>query len=126
MDQRRLISLDIFDKIIGFLSLRDKVIAKLIYFGAPISQSDVFSLRIDQVVFDSNRINYDSGPVIYPKHVFSELDLVIGKRSDGYVFVGRTEKKIDPTVPWRAIKKAAHQINGIDKRFSLRHLSNRL
>jgi hypothetical protein len=124
--QRRLIAQDIFDKIINLLSLRDKVISKLLYFGAPISQNDVLSLRIDQVEFGSNKINYESGPVIYPSHIFSELDLIIGKRIEGYVFTGRNYKKIDPTVPYRAIKRAAAKVPNIDPNFSLKHLSNRL
>jgi len=126
MENRRLVPKELFDKIIDLVCLRDKAIAKLIYFGAPISQSDVFSLTIDQVQFDKNQINYQSGPVTYPKDVFSDLDMIIGKRTYGFVFTGRGNKKIDPTVPYRAIKKSAKQIKEIDPNFSLKHLSNRI
>ncbi|OGT44283.1 MAG: hypothetical protein A3F13_02635 [Gammaproteobacteria bacterium RIFCSPHIGHO2_12_FULL_40_19] len=126
MKQRRLIPRELFEKIIDGVALRDRVVAKLLYFGAPINQNDVYSLKIDQIDFDYNHINFDLGSIRYDRHVFLDLDLLIGKRKKGFVFTGRREKKIDPTVPYRALKKSAKNIEGLGDKFSLKDLSNRL
>lgn len=122
MQVRHLIPNDIFEKMISYLTLRDRAIAKLLYFGAPILQKHVFSLRIDQVDFENNRINFDSEFIDFERDVFLDLDILVGKRKTGYVFIGRHEKKIDPTVPFRALKKAARDV-GLGADFSLKHLS---
>lgn len=116
--QRRL-PFDIYIKILKMLSERERILAKIFYLGGSRSLEEVLSLRIEDIDFANSTLNISGELISYPKHVLHDLKYFVGKRTKGYVFTGRTGDKIDPTVPYRALKLVATKLN-LDSSFTFK------
>jgi hypothetical protein len=116
--QRRL-SFATYIKILKTLSERERILAKIFYLGGSRSLEEVLSLKVEDIDFKNSALNISGEPISYPKHVVHDLKYFVGKRTKGYVFTGRTGEKIDPTVPYRALKLAATKLD-LDQSFTFK------
>lgn len=123
IEKNKALSFDAFISLINLLSLRDRAIAKLLYFGCEVNQGEIFPLQIKQVDFAHSRIMFDSGTRFYPKHVIHDIRKLIGRRFEGLVFLSKQGKKLDPTVPYRAVKSAAIR-RRLSHSFSLKNFTD--
>lgn len=94
---------------------RERVMAELLYYGGERMHEEVLSVKIENI--KDGFIEYQNGPVQYPKHVFKFLLSYLKGRKKGYVFVDRKGGKIDQSVPYRALKKVVLKL-GLDPTFS--------
>ena len=116
--QRRL-SFDTYIKILKTLSERERILAKIFYLGGSRSVEEVLSLKIEDIDFVNSTLKISDELISYPKHVIHDLKYFVGKRTKGYVFTGRTGEKIDPTVPYRALKLIATKLD-LDPSFTFK------
>jgi len=119
-----------FIEIMDLLSLRERTISELLYFGEDLNLNDVFTLDIQCIDFKNHSVhfkmlseNLDFPCEYYPKHVMQDLKDIVGKRKKGPVFLGKSGKAIDSTVPYRALKNAVHTLNRLDPTFSLKNFT---
>ncbi len=73
------VNYDQFTKFVQFLSERDALIAKLLYFGGP-TVEEVLFLRYGQLDFDNRTINFSKQSIRHPKHLMAELANFSGKK----------------------------------------------
>ena len=94
---------------------RERVIAELLYYGGERMLEEILSIKIENI--KDSFIDFQNGSVQYPKHVFKSLLSYLKERKKGYVFIDRKGGKIDPSVPYRALKKVVLKLN-LDPAFS--------
>ena len=115
----RRLGFDMYIKILQKLSERERILAKIFYFGGSRALEGVLSLKIQDIDFRNMTLQISDERIVYPKHVLHDLRYFIGKRTQGYVFTGRNGDKIDHTVPYRALKAAITKLN-LDPSFTFK------
>ncbi len=109
-------------ELLTLLPVREQMVAKLFYLGGARSLNDILSLDIKSVNFKDSFIDFSHGPIKYPQHVFDDLKFFIKGRKKGYVFANKqVNERINHTVPYRSLKKAAQKI-GLPESFSYKDL----
>lgn len=121
----RKMPLNVFINICKNLKDRERLIAKLLYFGGRRTLEDVLSLQIQDVFAPTARVAPPAIPKRYPQHVSKDLFDFIGARKSGYVFLGRHGEKIHHTVPYRALKTVASKLS-LDPSFSFKDFSEEI
>jgi integrase len=116
---RRKLEFDQYIRIIQELSDRERILSKLFYLGGSRTLEEVLSLKIEDINFKECTLRLSEEIVSYPKHVFNDLKTYIGSRKKGPVFIGRNGEKVDHTVPYRALKTVAANLN-LDSAFSFK------
>lgn len=122
---RRQLSYETYIEIITYLSLREKIIAKIFYLGGNRSTDEVLSLKIEDIDYAKSMLNLSGCWVSYPKHVLENLKHYIEKRKKGFVFTDRMGKKIDSTVPYRALKTVVSKLK-FDSSFTFKDFGKNL
>jgi hypothetical protein len=100
----RLISHDVFIRLLGLLDERCCIIAKLLYFGGNRTLEQVVSLDIQNVDFKHSRISMQGNWIDYPSHILDDLKTLVGERREGPVFLGRNNTRINPSTIFRNFK----------------------
>lgn len=77
----RLVKYESFIEFITYLSDRDALIAKLIYFGAP-SIDEVLNLKCSALRAAQSEVRFEKKLIRYPRHVIVELDQHIKDKTD--------------------------------------------
>lgn len=70
--ESKLVSYDVFYSFIPFLSERDALISKVLYFGAP-SIDEVLSLGVRAIDAEKKSICFESSSVCFPRHMILDL-----------------------------------------------------
>lgn len=104
--------------IILLAALKDKeqLVAKLLYFGGKRTLEEVLNLQLDAIDFEKNSIRYKSQIIHYPLHIFEDIRAIIGKRSDGRLFLGRQDAPLSRLTIFRNFKEAGLEA-GLGKSF---------
>lgn len=118
---RRTFPFEAYIQLISELDLRERILAKLCYLGRERTQDEILSLDIANIDFAKRSIAFAKQKILYPAHVFQDLQEYIQGRTKGYVFVGRKGEKINHTVPYRSLKVAVDKI-GLDPTFTFKDL----
>ncbi len=113
----RIVSYEIFIKLLNCLDERSQLVAKLLYFGGTRTLEEVLSLEITDVNFKKALINYRSQLVQYPQHVFADIKNLIKNRTSGRVFIGRQDAPLHPSTIFRNLKEAGSRV-GLGDSFS--------
>lgn len=94
----RVLDYDLFMEFIQYLSQRDVLIAKLLYFGAQ-SIEDVLDLQLQDVDFKNGLISFRSAPIRFPKHLMQDLyEYVFSqKEKQAFVFVNFKGERVNRT-----------------------------
>ncbi|NNM43056.1 MAG: site-specific integrase [Chlamydiae bacterium] len=77
----RFIQYEDFLEFVQHLSVRDALIAKLIYFGAP-SIEEILSLKINAINSKKYLISFKKNEVVFPKHLIGDLVSYLQEKSD--------------------------------------------
>jgi len=120
--QGRLISHDVYIKLLSKLDDRCQLVAKLLYLGGSRTLDEVLTLKIQNVNFKKQIIKFDSQLITYSKHVFEDIKDLIEDRSTGPLFIGRQNTPLNPSTVFRNFKDAASQI-GLGDSFSPKALT---
>lgn len=107
--QLRKIPLSDFITIRKNLKIRERAIADLLYYGGDRSLEEILNLKTSDVKED--QVIFKNASIHYPKHVLKNLQEYIGSRKKGPLFVGLHGEKVNPTVPYRALKTAISKMN---------------
>lgn len=119
---KRKLAFERYIELLSRLPEREQLIAKLFYLGGARSLEDILALKISNVNFENNCINFVGRSIKYPQHVIEDIKMHLGSRKAGYLFSNtQSTDHIHHTVPYRALKKAAQTI-GLPESFSYKHL----
>lgn len=88
-----------------------QLVAKLLYFGGSRTMDEILQLKIEDVDFPKQLMYFNSQPVSYPAHVFTEIDALTHPRKKGKVFLGRQKAPLNPATIFRNFKEAALKVN---------------
>jgi len=106
--------------LLALLPERERLIAKLFYLGGARSLDDILSLKVTDINFDQNLIQFPNKSKTYPQHVFTDIKAFIGNRKRGFLFSNKhLNEQVHHTVPYRALKKAAVKA-GFSENFSFK------
>lgn len=97
----------LFLKFVSHLKDKDRLVAKLLYFGGSRTLEDVLELKIEDVDFDNRIIYFNAQPTTYPLHVFSDAKSIIKERKKGRLFLGRQNAPLNIVTIFRNFKDAA-------------------
>jgi cobalamin biosynthesis Co2+ chelatase CbiK len=123
--KQRQLHFDRFIEIIKQLNLRERVIAKIFYFGGTRSLEEVLSITIKLINHFNQTILFPTGTVKYSRPVFEDIKKMIGDRKTGYLFVGKHGEKINHTVPYRALKTVVTKL-GFDPSFTFKEFTKNI
>lgn len=84
--RNKLVKFEIFIEFVRYLSSRDALIAKLLYFGSP-SLDEVIELKEESVDLKNYQIHFKNVSIRYPKHVIQDLGKHFEDRRNGNGFV---------------------------------------
>lgn len=117
--KQRKLQFDKYIEIIKRLDLRERILAKIFYLGGSVGLEEVLSLNINDINFKENKIKFSGGEIHFPRHVFEDIKDLLNKRKKGYVFVGKSNERINHTVPYRSLKAVVKKI-GMPKTFTFK------
>lgn len=120
--QARTLPYPLFLNFIANLKEKDRLVAKLLYFGGSRTLEEVLDLKIENIDFDNRCINFESQPTIYPLHIFSDLKALAKDRKKGRLFLGRQNAALNPATMFRNFKEAATE-SGLGKNFTPKALT---
>jgi integrase len=106
-----------FLKFVSHLKDKDRLVAKLLYFGGTRTVEEVLDLKIEDIDFDNRVIYFDSQPTTYPLHVFADAKSIIKERKKGRLFLGRQNAPLNVATIFRNFKDAAIE-SGVGKNFT--------
>lgn len=115
--QARAFPYSMYLNFISHLKEKDRLVAKLLYFGGTRTLEELLDLKIENIDFDKRIIYFDLQPITYPLHVFADLKDLIKSRKKGKVFLGRQNAPLSPTTIFRNFKNAANE-SGLGKTFT--------
>lgn len=121
MASRRLVPFETYIKLLTEFSPRERILTKLFYLGGERTLDEILTLNIKDVKFPKFSISFSDHVVRYPAHVFKDLKEFIGKRSSGYLFLGRSGERLSHTTPYRVLKVVTTKL-GLDPSFSFKDL----
>jgi integrase len=108
---QKVVNYDDFTRFVQFLSERDALIAKLLYFGGP-TVEEVLFLKYGQLDFDNCSVNFSKQSVSYPKHLILELSNFAGKKKkNALVFLNYKGKQVVRTHLNHSFGRASKEIN---------------
>ncbi|MGA8164596.1 MAG: hypothetical protein WB791_06170 [Waddliaceae bacterium] len=119
---RRALIHPLFINFLEVLKDKERLVAKLLYFGGSRTLEGVLQLELENVLFTRRCIQYGSHVVDYPEHVFNDIKLLTSSRTSGRVFLGRKDAPLNPATIFRNFKEAAQKI-GLDQNFSPKSLT---
>lgn len=112
-----------FLKFASNLKDKDRLVAKLLYFGGSRTLEEVLNLHLEEVDFDNRAILFGKERIQYPLHIFADIKSLSHGRKKGRVFLGRKNNDaLNPTTVFRNFKTAAIAI-GIGKIFTPKMLT---
>jgi hypothetical protein len=103
-------------------SEKARLVAKLLYFGGKRTLEEVLSVDLKQVNFKKRQIQFDSAPIEYPEHVFSDINALTYGRKTGRLFEGRNKTPLNPKTIFRNFQDAATHL-GIGTSFGIKRLT---
>jgi len=115
----------IYPEFINFLEVlkeKERLVAKLLYFGGSRTLEEVLQLSLENVDFENRQIKYENSLIHYPEHVFNDIKLLTSSRTSGRVFLGRQDAPLNPATIFRNFKEAAQKIE-LDQNFSPKTLT---
>ncbi|MBY0529254.1 MAG: site-specific integrase [Rhabdochlamydiaceae bacterium] len=118
--QKRQVPFDLYIKILSHLDLREQILAKMFYLGGNRGLEEVLSVKIEDIDFKKASVHL-SETVLYPRHLFSDIESYIQGRKKGYLFLGKEGERISHTTPFRALKKVVSKMQ-LDPEFTFREL----
>lgn len=99
-----------FIKLIAALRDKEQLAAKLLYFGGKRILDDVINLELDAIDFGKKAIRYKSQLIHYPPHVFADIQMLVGKRTSGRLFLGRQNAPLSRLTIFRKFKEVAYEV----------------
>lgn len=104
--------------------LKDKIqlIAKLLYYGGDKTLEEILELTIPSINSEKHQITFGTQVVSYPRHVFVDINAIIGKRTKGKLFLGRQNAPLNSTTVFRNFKEAGIK-SGMGAHFSPAYLT---
>ena len=112
----------LFLNLIANLKDKDRLVAKLLYFGGTRTLEEVLDLKIENIDFDNHCIYFESQSTAYPMHVFSDFKVLIKDRKKGKLFLGRQNAPLNPATIFRNFKEAATE-SGLGNNFTPKALT---
>jgi len=103
----RMLTYPQFIHFISVLKEKERIVAKLLYFGGDHTLEDVLNIELDDIDFKKLQIRYPSEIVDYPRHIFSDIQMLISKKPQGKLFLGRQNAPLNASTVFRNFKKAA-------------------
>lgn len=101
-----------FLKFTSHLKDKDRLVAKLLYFGGSRTLEEVLNLQLEEVDFDNRIIFFGKEKIHYPLHIFADIKSLSRDRKRGRVFLGRKNNDaLNPTTVFRNFKTAAMAID---------------
>jgi len=118
---KRVVRFRDFLQFVEYLSERDALIAKLMYFGAPTLEG-VLNLRVNQVNVKEREVEYEQFTARYPKHVILDLKKHLSKKGkDDLVFVNHRGQSVERTHINNCFGRACRKL-GMSKKITPRDL----
>jgi len=115
--QGRLLAYPLFISFLTALKDKERLVAKLLYFGGSRTLEEILNLQLEAVDFEKKIIHYPSQVVHYPAHIFADIQVMAAKRKQGRVFLGRQNAPLSPPTIFRNFKEAALEV-GLGQSFS--------
>ncbi len=107
----RVLAHSLFIKFIDKLSgEKERLVAKLLYFGGTRTLDEILKVDLKNVDFDKRVIQYGFYRVSYPAHVFADIQKLAGKKKTGRLFIGRKNAPLSPPTIFRNFKQAATEV----------------
>lgn len=113
----RVFPYSMFLKFANHLKDRDRLVAKLLYFGGSRTLEEVLNLKIEDIDFENSIIYFNSKPTTYPLHIFADTKAVIRERKKGRLFLGRQNAPLNDATIFRNFKDAAIE-SGVGQYFT--------
>lgn len=113
----RVFPYSMFLKFVSHLKDKDRLVAKLLYFGGTRTVEEVLDLKIEDIDFDNRIIYFNSQPTTYPLHVFADARSIIKERKKGRLFLGRQNAPLNIATIFRNFKDAAIE-SGVGQNFT--------
>lgn len=108
---RRVLPFEVFLDFVSQLPERDALIATILYYGG-ISVTKVLDLKVSQVDFASNSINFIKETIFYPHHVMQRLQTFMqGKKPAMLVFTSRTGEDVNRSRLFTSFKNASAKMS---------------
>lgn len=109
-----------FSQFIAFLSAlkeKEQLVAKLLYYGGTPTLDEVLKIQLQDVNFEKKLIRYESQLIKYPTHIFADIQSLVGKKTQGRLFLGRQNAPLSSSRIFRNFKEAALKV-GLAPSFS--------
>lgn len=120
--QARALPYSMFLNFISNLKDKDRIVAKLLYFGGNRTLEEILELKIEHLDFDDRSVYFNSQPITYPLHVFADLKTLTKERKKGRLFLGRQNAPLNTTTIFRNFKTAAVK-SGLGNNFTPKALT---
>jgi hypothetical protein len=88
-----------------------RIVAKLLYFGGSRTLEEILQLKIEDVIFEKQFIQFKTHLIAYPTHVFDDIKFLTKPSTKGKVFRGRQNAPLNPATIFRNFKEAALKTN---------------
>lgn len=120
---KRRLSYEKYIELLSVLPHRERIITQLFYLGGARSLEDILALKIANVNHTEGHIQFEQGGSIrYPQHILEDIKTYLKGREKGFMFSNmQSTDRINHTIPYRALKKAAQKI-GLPSSFSYKDL----
>lgn len=119
--QGRSIRHSVFIQFLSKLEEKERLVAKLLYFGGSRTLDEVLSVDLKDVDFKNFTIRYGMQTIAYPSHIFSDIAHMTDRKS-GRLFLGRQNAPLNPATIFRNFKEAGSQA-GLGDSFSPKGLT---
>lgn len=119
--QGRSIRYSVFIQFLSKLEEKERLVAKLLYFGGSRTLDEVLSVDLNDVDFKNFTIRYGVQTIAYPSHIFSDIAHMTDRKS-GRLFLGRQNAPLNPATIFRNFKEAGSQA-GLGDSFSPKGLT---
>jgi hypothetical protein len=121
--QGRLLAYPLFINFLNALGEKERLVAKLLYFGGSRTLDEVLNLQLEEIDFEKKIIHFESQQVNYPAHIFADIQSIAGKKRRGRLFLGRQNAPLSPPTIFRNFKEAAVEV-GLGQTFAPAILSS--
>jgi hypothetical protein len=105
--QARALPYPLFLNFISHLKDKDRLVAKMLYFGGNRALEDILDLKIEEVDFENRFIYFNTQPITYPLHIFADVKALVKDRQKGRIFLGRQNTPLNAATIFRNFKDAA-------------------